>query len=49
MPWLCSIARGNPDEKTENDEAERGVLICGSGMGASIAAEKLCGAIENNS
>jgi RpiB/LacA/LacB family sugar-phosphate isomerase len=26
-----------------NDEAERGILICGSGVGASVAANKLPG------
>ncbi len=27
----------------ENDQAERGILICGSGVGASIAANKIKG------
>ena len=30
-------------EKIQNDEAERGILICGSGIGASIAANKMRG------
>ena len=30
-------------EKIQNNEAERGILICGSGIGASIAANKMRG------
>jgi RpiB/LacA/LacB family sugar-phosphate isomerase len=30
-------------EKIQNGEAERGVLICGSGIGAAIAANKMKG------
>ena len=30
-------------EKIQNDESERGILICGSGIGASIAANKMRG------
>ena len=30
-------------EKIQNGEAERGILICGSGIGASIAANKMKG------
>ena len=30
-------------EKVQNGEAERGILICGSGIGASIAANKMKG------
>ena len=30
-------------EKVQSDEAERGILICGSGIGASIAANKMKG------
>ena len=30
-------------EALQNDEAERGILVCGSGVGASVAASKLAG------
>lgn len=30
-------------EKVQHDEAERGILICGSGIGAAIAANKMKG------
>ena len=30
-------------QEIENDQAERGILICGSGVGASIAANKIKG------
>ena len=30
-------------EKIQSGEAERGILICGSGIGASIAANKMKG------
>lgn len=30
-------------EKIQNSEAERGILICGSGIGAAIAANKMKG------